>query len=192
MIAQVLQADPQLAKRIKARPGLRLPGCWDGFELAVRAILGQQVTVKGASTLAGRIVQRFGKPISGAHRLTHLFPTAEILAAAKFEGLGLTQKRQETIRALSRAVRDGKITFDDAVDSETFAAQMREIPGIGDWTAQYVAMRALGEPDALPASDLGLLHAIGTSSGRELQKRAEAWRPWRSYATMYLWSAHAR
>jgi AraC family transcriptional regulator, regulatory protein of adaptative response / DNA-3-methyladenine glycosylase II len=188
-IAPVLKADPELAARISAQPGLRVPGCWDGFELATRAILGQQITVKGATTLAGRIARTFGKPIDNARGLTHLFPTAETLANASLTEIGLTQKRAETIRAFARAVCDGKINFERVIDSEAFLATLREIPGIGDWTAQYVAMRALGEPDALPAADLGLLRALGMAKARELEKHAEAWRPWRSYATIYLWSS---
>jgi len=187
-IAPVLKSDPQLAGRISAQPGLRVPGCWDGFELAVRAILGQQITVKGATTLAGRIARTYGKPISNATGLTHLFPTPETVANASLTDVGLTQKRAETIRSFARAVCEGKITFERVVDSDAFMTQLREIPGIGDWTAQYVAMRALGEPDALPAADLGLMHALGIAKARELEKRAAAWRPWRSYATIYLWS----
>jgi AraC family transcriptional regulator of adaptative response / DNA-3-methyladenine glycosylase II len=188
-IVQVLGADADLARRIRARPGLRVPGCWDGFELATRAILGQQITVKGATTLAGRIAQTFGKPLSNAKGLTHLFPTPEILADARLTGLGLTQKRAETIRTFARAVCDGKISFERVIDADAFLARLREIPGIGDWTAQYVAMRALGEPDALPAADLGLLRALDIPTARALEKRAEAWRPWRSYATVYLWNS---
>jgi 3-methyladenine DNA glycosylase/8-oxoguanine DNA glycosylase len=154
----------------------------------VRAILGQQITVKGATTLAGRIARTYGKPISNATGLTHLFPTPETVANASLTDVGLTQKRAETIRSFARAVCEGKITFERVVDSDAFMTQLREIPGIGDWTAQYVAMRALGEPDALPAADLGLMHALGIAKARELEKRAAAWRPWRSYATIYLWS----
>lgn len=188
-IAQVLEADPELAGRIREQPGLRVPGCWDGFELATRAILGQQITVKGATTLAGRIARTLGKSIANAKDLTHLFPTPETLADARLTDLGLTQRRAETIRIFARAVCDGKISFERLIDTDAFLAQLREIPGIGDWTAQYVAMRALGEPDALPTADLGLLRALGVSTARGLERRAEAWRPWRSYATVYLWSA---
>lgn len=186
-IAQGLATDAELTARINAEPGLRVPGCWNGFELTTRAILGQQITVKGATTLAGRIAKSYGQPISDAAGLTHLFPTPEVLADAKLTGLGLTKKRAETIRALARAVCAGQISFERIVDSDTFLAQLRELPGIGCWTAQYVAMRALGEPDAFPTGDLGALRALGLRTSGELEKRAEAWRPWRSYASMYLW-----
>jgi AraC family transcriptional regulator, regulatory protein of adaptative response / DNA-3-methyladenine glycosylase II len=187
-IAARLRKDPALARRVEMSPGLRVPGCWDGFELAVRAILGQQVTVKGASTLAGRLVEALGRPFLGPRGLTHLFPKPEVLAEAKFEGLGLTVARGETIRGLARAVCDGKIGFEGIINTEEFLGRLCEIPGIGKWTAQYVAMRALGEPDALPAGDLGLAHALDLKSAREIDERSQAWRPWRAYATMYLWN----
>ena len=190
-IAQSLATDPELRSRIGAAPGLRVPGSWNGFELATRAILGQQVTVKGATTLAGRIAKSFGQQFSGAPGLTHLFPTPEILAdatLARLASFGLIKKRAETIRALARAVCDKQITFEGVTDSEVFLTRLRKIPGIGDWTAQYIAMRALGEPDAFPTGDLGLLHALNLTKHRELEKRGESWRPWRSYAAMYLWT----
>jgi len=186
-IAQSLGTDPALASRIRAQPGLRVPGCWSGFELTIRAILGKKMTVNGATALVGRIATSYGQRISDADDLTHLFPTPEILADAKLVGIGLDEERAETIHALARAVCDGAISFERIVDSGAFLAQLREIPGIGCWTAQYVAMRALGDPDALPAGDAGLLRALGLRTSRELEKRAEAWRPWRSYASMYLW-----
>ncbi|HKT48245.1 MAG TPA: AlkA N-terminal domain-containing protein [Candidatus Acidoferrales bacterium] len=185
-----LRRDPLLARRIAARPGLRVPGAWDGFELAIRAILGQQVTVRGASTLAGRLVREFGTPVSGNHGLTHIFPTAEKLADVDVARIGLPRARANTIRALARAVMKGDIEF-SATDVDAFRERLCALPGIGDWTAQYIAMRALGEPDAFPASDLGLLHATGIRNPRELQARAEAWRPWRAYAAMHLWQGKA-
>lgn len=187
-IAARLRKDPALARRMEISPGLRVPGCWDGFELAVRAILGQQVTVKGASTLAGRLVDALGRPFLGPRGLTHLFPKPEVLADAKLADLGLTEARAETIRGLARAVCDGKISFEGIIDAEKFLAQLCEIPGIGRWTAQYVAMRALGEPDALPAGDLGLVRTLGLRNARELEQRSQGWRPWRAYAAMYLWN----
>src|SRR4051812_34723554 len=189
-VAQALGADAELKRRIAVAPGLRVPGCWNGFELTVRAILGQQITVKGATTLSGRIVNSFGQQVSGHGMVTHLFPTAEKLADAQLTSVGLTTQRAETIRAFARAVCDGSISFEKIVDSDSFIAQLRTIPGIGPWTAQYVAMRALGDPDSLPTGDVGLLHAIGVKTSRELEKRAEAWRPWRSYASMYLWNVN--
>ena len=187
-IAEGLGTDTALAARITAEPGLRVPGCWDGFELTVRAILGQQVSVKGATTLAGRIAKSFGQPFAGPSGVTHLFPTPEVLADANLSNAGLTTKRGETIRALARAVCSGSIRFDGIGESNALLARLVEISGIGNWTAQYVAMRALGEPDAFPTGDLALLRASTLRTSRELEKRAEAWRPWRSYATMYLWS----
>jgi AraC family transcriptional regulator of adaptative response / DNA-3-methyladenine glycosylase II len=186
-IVQSLKSDPALAARVEADPGLRVPGCWNGFELATRAILGQQITVKGATSLAGRMVSAFGQPFRGASGLTHLFPSPEALADAKLGDIGLTGARAETIRALARAVCAGKINFEGIVDSDAFLHRLCEIPGIGKWTAQYVAMRALGEPDAFPSADLGLLRALDLGTARELEQLAEGWRPWRAYAAMYLW-----
>jgi len=187
-IVQSLRTDPVLARRVDAEPGLRVPGCWNGFELATRAILGQQVSVKGATTLAGRIVKTFGRPFHAASGLTHLFPAPEVLAEARLAGIGLPRARAETIQTLARAVCDGQISFESIIDSDGFLARLCEIPGIGKWTAQYVAMRALREPDAFPCGDLGLLHALDLETPREVEQRAEAWRPWRAYATMYLWN----
>jgi len=186
-IAARLRTDPALAWRMEASPGLRVAGCWDGFELGVRAILGQQVTVKGATTLAGRLVRAFGRPTARGNGLTHYFPKPEALAEAKLTSIGLPGARAETIRAFARAVRDGQIRFEGIVEAEDFMKRLCEIPGIGKWTAQYVAMRALGEPDALPEGDLGLMRALGLESARELEPRSETWRPWRAYAAMYLW-----
>ncbi len=177
-----------LAKHIKAAPGLRVPGSWDGFELATRAILGQQITVRGATTLAGRIVSMFGRPIATGEGLTHVFPTPELLAEADLTRAGLTKARAATIRALAQAVCDKKICFGEILDSQDFLTSLKKIPGIGDWTAQYIAMRALGEPDAFPAGDIALVRALGLSDTRELETRAEVWRPWRAYAAMYLWT----
>jgi AraC family transcriptional regulator of adaptative response / DNA-3-methyladenine glycosylase II len=185
-IVKRLGVDPMLAASVHADPGLRVPGCWNGFELAIRAILGQQVTVKGATSLAGRMASTFGRKFPGP-RLTHLFPTPETLQNAKLETVGITGGRAETIRALARAVVREKINFEAVIDSEDFRRRLCEIPGIGNWTAEYVAMRALGEPDAFPSSDLGLLRVLSLESARELERRAERWRPWRAYAAMYLW-----
>ena len=188
-IATNLSKSSVLAERVASMPGLRVPGCWDGFELAVRAILGQQVSVKGATTLAGRLAQKFGKPLlTGTTGLTHTSPTAESLAEADVASIGLPEQRGETIRALARAVCAGHLAFGSG-DVEDFKRQLKELPGIGEWTAQYIAMRAMGEPDAFPASDLGLLRVAGVSGPKELERMAEAWRPWRAYAAMYLWQA---
>jgi len=191
-IAKSLKADPTLSRRLEARPGLRLPGCWNGFELAVRAILGQQISVKGATTLAGRIVRVFGEPFVASRRLTHLFPRPEVLADAKLTTVGLPRSRAETIRALALAVKEKQISFEGILDESSFLSRLSEIPGIGRWTAQYVAMRALGDPDAFPAGDRALVRALGLGNPQELERRAEAWRPWRAYAAMYLWSCPAK
>src|SRR5437660_1716950 len=135
-IAGALRTDRDFLKRLDANPGLRVPGCWNGFELAVRAILGQQVTVKGATALAGRMTRRFGKPFCGARGLTHLFPSPEVLADAHLGNIGLIGARAETVRSLARALCSGKISFEGIVDSEAFLARLCEIPGIGKWTAQ--------------------------------------------------------
>jgi len=187
-IARTLTNDPDLAKRIQIAPGLRVPGSWDGFELAIRAILGQQITVKGATTLAGRIVKLFGEPFSPSDGLTHLFPAAEVLADADLTRAGLTKARATTICSLARAVSGRKISFDGIMDSDIFLAGLQKIPGIGAWTAQYIAMRALREPDAFPTGDIALVRALHLANGRELEPRAEMWRPWRAYAAMYLWN----
>jgi AraC family transcriptional regulator of adaptative response / DNA-3-methyladenine glycosylase II len=191
-IVSALGGSPVLSSRTSAAPGLRVPGCWDGFELTVRAIIGQQISVKGATTLTGRLVREFGRPAQFEKRapsgLTHIFPPPDVLAEANLARAGLTAARAETIRTLARSVCDGQLSFEGVVDPEAFQAKLCEIPGIGEWTAQYVRMRALGDPDAFPSSDLGLLRASGLTSVRELERRAEAWRPWRAYAAMYLWS----
>jgi 3-methyladenine DNA glycosylase/8-oxoguanine DNA glycosylase len=175
-----LAKSPLLKRIVGKHPGLRVPRCWDPFELAVRAMLGQQVTVKGASTLAGRLVARFG------------VPQASILADADLAVIGLPKARAESMRGFARAVCDQRIRFDGTVSSLEMIGRMCEFPGIGPWTANYIAMRALGDPDAFPASDLGLLKAARASSPRKLAGLAERWRPWRSYAAMYLWeSLHA-
>jgi AraC family transcriptional regulator of adaptative response / DNA-3-methyladenine glycosylase II len=191
-IGRTLRADRLLSAMVKSEPGIRVPGSWNGFELAVRAILGQQVTVRGATLLAGRLAEQFGKKFAGPNGLTHVFPSAQVLSNAKLTSIGLTGARAETIRALARAVANGKIKFESVVDSEDFLRSLCEIPGIGAWTAQYIAMRALGEPDAFPSSDLGLLRSSGLGSARELESRAEPWRPWRAYAAMYLWRMGAK
>ena len=186
-IAKKLHADRMLGPSVKAHPGVRVPGCWNGFELAVRTILGQQVTVRGATSLAGRLVAAFGRKLDGPNGLTRLFPSPDVLGNAKLETVGLTRARAETIRSLARAVTDAKITFEGVTDSEDFLRRLCEIPGIGDWTAQYVAMRALREPDAFPSSDLGLLRGSAETTPRKLAERSQTWRPWRAYAAMYLW-----
>jgi len=187
-IAPGLLSDPALRARVQAQPGLRVPGSWSGFELAVRAILGQQITVRGATTVAGALVRTFGSSLANPGPLSHVFPSPENLADADLTTIGLTKARAATIRGLAQAVCKKRISFEGIAAPDDFLLRLREISGIGKWTAQYVAMRALGEPDAFPSGDLGLLRALGIEDFAELERRAEAWRPWRAYATMYLWS----
>ncbi len=173
------------------RPGLRLPGAFDGFELAVRAILGQQVSVKAARTLASRVVARFGAPIETPFAgVGMLFPPAATLAQcspADIARLGIVATRARAIVALARAVDDGAIALDPGAPVEQTLARLRALPGVGDWSAQYIAMRALHWPDAFPPGDAGVLKALGVSSAKAASACAEAWRPWRSYAVMHLW-----
>ena len=195
-IGEHLGRDPRLAPRLAALPGLRVPGAWDPFELAVRAVLGQQVTVQGATTLAGRLVREFGKPLEVASGpLTHLFPCAATIAAADLSRIGLPRARSAALRNLAAAVVDGELRFDAALGLDDAVARLRAIAGLGPWTAHYIAMRALAEPDAFPESDLGLRRALGNAgalaSVAEVRERAEAWRPWRSYAAIYLWMEDA-
>ncbi len=182
-----LSRDPLLRKRVARAPGLRIPGCWDGFELAVRAVLGQQVTVKGASTLAGRLVREYGTAFGEAGPLTRVFPSPAVLADADFAKVGLPAARVRTLQALAAAVRDGHISLDPAIGISKFRARFCELPGIGEWTAQYVALRALGDRDAFPSADLGLLRAAGIARAKDLEQRSQSWRPWRAYAALYLW-----
>jgi AraC family transcriptional regulator of adaptative response / DNA-3-methyladenine glycosylase II len=194
-IALALRPDPLLAPLVKQRPGRRIPGAWDAFECAVRAVLGQQVSVAAARTLAGRLVARAGRRIEGGgDGLTHVFPTPAALAGADLEGVGLTRARAGALRALAAAVAEGAVDFGAPVEEVT--AALAAVPGLGDWTAQYVALRGLGEPDAFPAADL-VLRRVAAAAGadpltaRALESRAEAWRPWRGYAVLHLWRAAA-
>jgi AraC family transcriptional regulator of adaptative response / DNA-3-methyladenine glycosylase II len=191
VIGKTLRADASLARRIDGEPGLRVPGCWNGFELTVCAILGQQVTVKEKTILAGRLVCRFGQPLSGCSGLTHLFPTPETIAGADLTCFGLPRAQAETLRTFARAVCEKRIRFEGAPDYDAFRAHLREIPGIEEWTAQYVAMRAPRDPDAFPSDDPAL-HRASDCTKAELERRAEAWRPWRAYAAMLLWQSSGR
>lgn len=193
-IAHAFGADPLLGPLVRRRPGLRIPGAWDPFECAVRAVLGQQVSVAAGRTFAARLVRRAGVPIAGgADGLTHMFPSPAALAGAALDGLGLTNARVAAVRALARAVCDG--TLDFAADPQTVVDRLAALPGLGAWTAQYIALRALGEPDAFPAADLVLRRMAGVAgaplSRRQLEARAEPWRPWRGYAVLHLWRAAA-
>jgi AraC family transcriptional regulator, regulatory protein of adaptative response / DNA-3-methyladenine glycosylase II len=197
-IDEHLSRDPQLASLVGRRPGLRAPGGWDGFELAVRAVLGQQVSVSTARRLAGRLVEQHGAvlplSISTYPGLTHAFPSAKRLAKASSFGLGMPAARLETLRSVTRAAAKDPEVFRSANSMDEAITSLRAIPGIGDWTAQYIALRALREVDAFPSSDVGLLRGAKKVMGsvltaRELQERAETWRPWRAYAAQHLWAA---
>ncbi len=193
-IAARLSAHPLLGLLVTRHPGLRVPGTLNGFELAVRAIIGQQVSVAGARTVVGRLVQALGEPLPRAvGALTHLFPTPERIAQADLQALGLTVRRAAALRALAEKVAAGVITLDHGADRAETMAHLLAVPGIGSWTASYIAMRALGDPDAFPATDLGLRHALerhgSALTQRQLLAEAEAWRPWRSYAVMHLWAS---
>ncbi|HKD55686.1 MAG TPA: AlkA N-terminal domain-containing protein [Steroidobacteraceae bacterium] len=193
-IAAELRGDELVGPLLRRRPGLRIPGAWEPFECAVRAVLGQQVSVAAGRTFASRLVARAGTAIrGGADGLTHLFPDAAAIAAASLDGLGLTRSRTATLQALARAVLEGRIDF--GADPTEVAAALAAVHGIGSWTAQYVALRALGEPDAMPSGDLVLRRMAARSmqllSARELEARARDWQPWRGYAVMHLWHAAA-
>ena len=186
-IAEHLGGDPLLAPVLARHAGLRTPGAWDGFEIAVRAVLGQQVSVKAATTLAGRIASQFGTPVELGHGLTRLFPTPDRLATAALEQVGIIRSRAQTIRILAKQVADGTIGFRGCGDPQELAASLESIPGIGRWTAEYISMRALGEPDAFLSGDLVLRRIAGNCTPRALDLKAESWRPWRAYAVMLLW-----
>jgi AraC family transcriptional regulator of adaptative response / DNA-3-methyladenine glycosylase II len=187
-----LSHDAVTGPLVRRRPGLRVPGTWDPFELGVRAIIGQQVTVAGASTITGRGVQRLGSlAVDGTPALTHSFPTAAVVAEADLDGLGLTGARITAIRGFARAVSEGHLRLDGTVPLEEMIAAITALPGLGPWTASYLALR-LGYRDAFPAADLGLQRAVdpsGATRTAALTKRAEAWRPWRALAAVHLWNA---
>jgi AraC family transcriptional regulator of adaptative response / DNA-3-methyladenine glycosylase II len=194
-IAAHLSRDARLAPLVAKRPGLRVPGGWDEFELAVRAILGQQISVSAASTVAGRLAERFGRPVeTGDAGLRVLFPQADVLASADLTLLGLPRLRAAAVSALAAAVVSDANLFRPYESLDRTIGKLVTLPGVGPWTAQYIAMRALREPDAFPASDLGLLRAAAgkgemRTSPTQLAARAEAWRPWRAYAALHLWTA---
>ncbi|HEX7291751.1 MAG TPA: AlkA N-terminal domain-containing protein [Conexibacter sp.] len=202
-VDDALASDPLLAPLVRRAPGRRVPGAVDGAELAVRAVLGQQVSVAGARTLAGRLAGALGEtlpdgltdpapaersPSSGPApgRLTHAFPTAAALAAADPAELPLTRARAHALRALCGAVHEGSLALDPGADRDATRERLLTLPGIGPWTAEYVAMRALGDPDAFPATDLGVQKAL-ERLGRDADP--ERWRPWRAYAVQHLWAS---
>lgn len=193
-IHEVLRADPVLALLVKKHPGLRLPGAWDPFEVAVRAVAGQQVSVKAARTVAGRIAAKAGSVCDRASHpgLTRFFPTAEEMRECALGAVGMPRKRLDTIKALAGAVASGEVNFLVSGSLSGFIAGLTRMPGIGAWTAQYIAMRALGEPDAFPVDDLGIMRALQQDGPRltrgRILARAQSWRPWRAYAAIHLWN----
>lgn len=194
-ITLAFRDDPLLAASVARSPGLRLPGAYDGFELAVRAVLGQQVSVAAARTFATRLVARHGRALSAPRDgLSRAFPDAATLARARLEGLGLTGARVRSVRALAGAVADGRLRFD--ADPAEIRAVLATLPGFGPWTIEYVMLRGVGDPDAFPAGDLGLRKAAGRGARpmpeTQLARRAEHWRPWRGYAVFHLWRSLGR
>jgi AraC family transcriptional regulator of adaptative response / DNA-3-methyladenine glycosylase II len=194
-IAAHLERDPMLAPLVTIRPGLRVPGAWEGFELAVRAILGQQLAVPAAVRLAGRLVAQYGERLQTSHgALTHLFPKPEAMAGADLSSLGIPRTRALALSALASAVAADPNFLGVHAALEPCIQRLRSLPGVGEWTAQYIALRQLREPDAFPASDRGLMRAFarrrsGAASVAELEARAEYWRPWRAYAAQHLWAS---
>ncbi|CAE6924465.1 DNA-3-methyladenine glycosylase II [Pseudomonas marincola] len=197
LINQHLSADTTLAPLLARNPGLRLPTAFDPFEQAVRAIVGQQVTVKAAVTVTGRLVERLGKPLSGPSTpgVERLFPTAAAIAAADLQGIGMPGKRVETLQNFAREIASGNLQLSMQMGYQALVERLCALPGIGPWTAEYIALRAFGEPDAFPDSDLGLLKApVWGNDGikaKQLKLLAEAWRPWRAYAAAHLWENYS-
>jgi AraC family transcriptional regulator of adaptative response / DNA-3-methyladenine glycosylase II len=194
-IARHLAKDPTLKPLVKARPGLRVPGGWDGFELAIRAVLGQQITVTAAARLAARLVATHGERLAtpGEH-LTHVFPRPESLASADLAALGMPRSRAAALSSVAAAAFADPHLFDATGGLDDAVKRLRAIRGVGEWTAQYIALRQLREPDAFPAADLGLMRAMAGGKRRrpsatELLDRADAWRPWRAYAAQHLWAS---
>ena len=187
-----LGTDPVIGPLVAARPGLRPAGTWDPFETGVRAILGQQVSVAGATTLAGRLVARLGTPVAGldAFGLAATFPSPDVVAAADLEGLGLTGARVTAVRSVASAVADDRVRLDGSVGLSDLEVTLTALPGIGPWTAQYLALR-IGERDAFPGGDLALRRSYArlAPDGLPLEVAAEAWSPWRALAALHLWAA---
>jgi AraC family transcriptional regulator of adaptative response / DNA-3-methyladenine glycosylase II len=192
VIASSLRRDPLLRALVKRRPGMRVPGAIEPFEAAVRVVIGQQVSVTGANTISGRIVARWGEP-TGTEPSFH-FPAPEVLAEAPVEEAGMPGQRGRAVRALAAAVASGDIPLTGPADPAEVREKLLALPGIGPWSAAYIAMRALGDPDAFPLGDLGLVKAFerrGGGTKTDLERRAERWRPWGSYAAMHLWASLA-
>ncbi len=185
-----LSRDPIIGRLVRARPGLRVPGTWDPFETAIRAIIGQQISVAGASTITGRLAQRHGSRASELEPLgvTHIFPPPVVLASADLSGLGLTGARATAIRAFAAAVSDGEVSLDRSVPLDRLVESITAIPGLGPWSAHYIALR-LGAHDAFPAEDVGLRRAVRALGADQTPAQlAEQWSPWRATAAVHLWT----
>lgn len=194
LIGRRFARDPVLAAAWRSHPGIRAPGAWDPFELAVRAIVGQQVSVRAATTLAGRMADTFGSPVVLDATLSRLFPTPAQLTDAPLERLGVMPARAAAIRGLARAVTEGAVKLESERPGEPrgdLVGALQQLPGIGPWTAAYIAMRAYRDADALPTGDLVLRQATGAATARELETLSQRWRPWRAYAVMLLWQRQA-
>lgn len=185
---------------VAVRPGLRAPGAWDGFELAVRAILGQQITVTAARCLAVKLVEAYGAriddPFAASLGLTQVFPAPSAIVGQDIAALGMPRARGAALEALARTVTADPTIFTPRADLESAIAALKALPGVGEWTARYIALRELREPDAFPPADFGLMRGLADEAGvrptpTELLARAEAWRPWRTYAAQHLWVADA-
>jgi len=191
LISAHFAADPVLGAPVALRPGLRVPGAFDGFELAARAILGQQITVKAATTIAGRFAAAFGDSIGTPFpELTQLSPSASRISAATIDSiasLGIIQTRARSLVAVAREIESGRLRLEAGVAPEPVIAQLVGLPGIGAWTAHYIAMRALRWSDAFPKEDIALRDALGRVGAARAEELSQPWRPWRSYATMHLW-----
>jgi DNA-3-methyladenine glycosylase II len=192
----LISVDPLMARLITRRPGLRVPGAWDGLELAIRAVLGQQITVAAAIRLAGKLVVQYGaalgRPLPG---LSHVFPTADVLAGADLAALGMPKSRGRTLSGVAQALLDDPRLFEPG--REGGVARLLALHGIGDWTAQYIALRQLREMDGFPNGDVGLINALvalegGPVTAKQLLLRGEAWRPYRGYAAQVLWTSLSR
>jgi AraC family transcriptional regulator, regulatory protein of adaptative response / DNA-3-methyladenine glycosylase II len=192
-VAAVLGADEFLGPIVRSNPGCRVPGHVDGAELAVRAVLGQQVSVAGARTLAGRLTAMVDDRISGGGELTHLFPTAAALASLPTDTFAMPKARARALIGLTSALASGDIVIDPGVDRDDLFAQLVALPGIGPWTASYIRMRAQGDPDVFLPTDLGVRHGLerlgAGGDPTSATALAERWKPWRSYALMYLWQS---
>lgn len=198
LIQAQLATDPLMAQLVAGRPGLRVPGAWDGLELAIRAVLGQQISVVAAIRLAGKLVAQYGQPLHTPHAgITHVFPTPDVLAAADLATLGMPKARGRTLSGVAQALLDDPQLFAPKASLKEGVTRLVALPGIGDWTAQYIAMRQLREPDAFASGDIGLINALAALEGgpvtaRALLARAEAWRPLRAYAAQHLWTSLSR